>query len=79
LLKTENPVYCSEADCLILIKESGWEPSCVKEGILALLKSESLIKRALLKSESLIKRALLKSESLIKRGRNYWALLKSQD
>jgi hypothetical protein len=45
LLKTENPVYCSEADCLILIKESGWEPNCVKEGILALLKSESLIKR----------------------------------
>jgi hypothetical protein len=28
-----------------LIKESGWEPSCVKEGILALLKSGSLIKR----------------------------------
>jgi hypothetical protein len=63
----------------------------VKEGILALLKSESLIKRALLKSESLIKRWNLcckdllcgtfvkKVESLIKRGRNYWALLKSQD
>jgi hypothetical protein len=45
LLKTENPVYCSEADCLILIKESGWEPNCVKGGILALLKSGSLIKR----------------------------------
>jgi hypothetical protein len=33
-----------------LIKESGWEPNCVKEGILALLKSGSLLKRALLKS-----------------------------
>ena len=50
MLKTENPVYYSEADCLILIKESGWEPNCVKEGILALLKSGSLLKRALLKS-----------------------------
>jgi hypothetical protein len=68
LLKTENPFYCSEADCLILIKESGWEPNCVKEGILTLLKSGSLLKRA-----------LLKSKSLIKRGRNNWALLKSHD
>ena len=50
MLKTENPVYCSKADCLILIKESGWEPNWEKEGILALLKSGSLLKRALLKS-----------------------------
>ena len=45
MLKTENPVYISEADCLILIKESGWEPNWLEEGILALLKSGSLIKK----------------------------------